>query len=93
MTFREIFDSGVGRLSLTQEFEEHGIELIENTPEEIAAVVVEMDERLKGTWQTTEEDEELQRRFWSMFPPSEWHGKILCRIGAGFLRENRDLLD
>jgi hypothetical protein len=56
-------------------------------------VAVEMDERLKGTWQTNEEDEELQRLFWAIFPKSELHGEILSRIGAGFLRQNRELLE
>ena len=52
-----------------------------------------MDERLKGTWQTTEEDEELQQRFWSLFKPSELNQVFLSRIGAEFLRQNRELLD
>ena len=93
LTFREILDSGIGRLSLTQEFEQRGIDLIDNTPDEINAVAVEMVERLNGTWQTTGEDEEMQRHFWSLFPTSELHGELLSRIGADFLRENRNLLD
>ena len=52
-----------------------------------------MDERLKGTWQTTEEDEELQQRFWSLFRKSELHGVIKARIGGDFLRQNKDLLE
>lgn len=56
-------------------------------------ISVEMDERLKGTWQTTEEDEELQRRFWSLFKPSELNRVFRSRIGAEFLRQNRELLD
>lgn len=52
-----------------------------------------MDERLKGMWQTTEEDEELQRRFWSLFKPSELNRVFRSRIGAEFLRQNRELLD
>ena len=63
MTFREILESGAGRFHRTQQYEQAGIEVIENTPEEIRDVTIEMDERLKGTWQTTEEDEDLQQRF------------------------------
>ena len=92
MTFREIIESGAGRYLQSERYDEHGIELVENTPEEITAVVVEMDERLKGTWQDTEEDQELQRRFWSLFKASELHGELVSRIGAQFLRENRELL-
>ena len=92
MTFREILESGAGRYLQSHQFETMGIELIENTPEEIAAVAIEMDERLKGTWQTTDEDEEMQQRFWARFPTSELHGTIVSRIGAEFLRQHQDWL-
>ena len=94
MRFREIFETGVGRYSYTQEYEEYGIELVENTSEEINDLVIEMDERLKESWQTTEEDEELQKRFWGYFPKSNLHGdEIRARIGSKFLRDNCELLD
>ena len=67
------------------------LELEENTPEEIHAVTIEMDERLKGTWQTTEEDEKLQQRFWDLFGPDKLKSSDL-RIGTEFLRQNRELL-
>ena len=92
MTFLEIFNSGAGRYLYTQKYETHGIELIENTPEEILDVSIEMDERLKGTWFSTEEDEELQRRFWDIFPQSELHGIMRSRVGADFLKQNKELL-
>ena len=93
LAFREILDLGIGRFLRTEQFERLGIELVENTPEEITAVAIEMDERLKGTWQTTEEDEELQRRFKALLKPSELNQVFRSRIGAKFLRQNRDLLD
>lgn len=93
LTFREIFDSGAAMFVRDNQYEQAGIEVLENTPEEIMAVVIEMDERLNGTWQTTEEDEELQRQFWSFFASSDLHGIIVARIGAAFLRQNRELLD
>ena len=70
-----------------------GITLVENTPDEIRDVVIEMEERLKGTWKTTKEDEILQRKFWSLYKSSELHGKIYSRIGADFLRTYQALLD
>ena len=93
LTFREIFASGIGWYLQSEQYQQDGIEPVENTPEEITALVVEMDERLKGTWQDAEEGQELQRRFWSLFKASELHGEILSRIGAQFLRENRELLE
>ena len=95
LKFSEIFDRGANCFVRTEQYEEAGIEPVENTAEEITALAVEMDERLKGTWQTSEEDEELQKRFWSLFKPSVegMHGLIESRIGAEFLRRNRELLD
>ena len=95
LTFRNIFDGAFDGFDATQLYEQAGIEPVENTAEVITALAVEMDERLKGTWQTSEEDEELQRRFWSLFKPTakERHGLIESGIGADFLRRNRELLD
>lgn len=95
LTFPEIFERWFDSLVRAEQYEQYGIEPVENTPEEITALAVEMDERLKGTWQATEEDEKLQQRFWSLFKSSikEQHGVIASRIGADFLRRNRELLD
>ncbi len=93
LRFREIMESGMGRMLKTEEYEQRDIEVIDNTPEEITAVTVEMHERLRGTWKASEEDEELQERLRSLFRGSKLHGKPVSRIGAAFLRENRELLD
>ena len=92
MTFREIAESRAGRFSLTEQYEAKGLEPVQNTPEEIAALAREMDDRIRGVWQTTEEDEDLQRRFWALFPASELNQVFLCRIGAEFLRRHKELL-
>ena len=91
MTFSEIIQSGTGWFKRDEQYQESGIELVDNTPEEITAVALEMDARLRGTWATTEEDEELQRRFLELFQPKE-EAPIAARIGAEFLRQNRQLL-
>jgi hypothetical protein len=52
-----------------------------------------MDERLNGTWETSDDDEELQRSFWSFWNMGKGSEPLLlCRIGADFLRQNRELL-
>jgi len=93
MTFSEIFESGVGRFGRTEQFEEYGLKVVENTPDEIMDLAIEMDKLLSGTCKTTREDEELQRRFWDIFPNSKLYGEIKTRIGAKFLRDNRELLE
>lgn len=92
MSVEEMIKSGAGRFHRTEEYENMGIELIENTPEEIFDVVDEQLQRLSGTWKTTQEDEEFQNKFWSYFEASELHGVIRSRIGTKFLRQNQELL-
>jgi len=92
MTFQEIFNSGAAYLTVSSNFDNLGIDLIESTPEEIAAVVLEMEERLQGTYEAMEEDEKLQRCFWELFPRHEMHGEIRSRMGADYLRRNKALL-
>jgi len=93
MSFREIFESGAGEFLSTAQYIDMGITLIENTQEEILEVTIEMEERLNRTWITTEEDENLQKKFWSYYPQSEFHDGINSRIGADFLRKNQELLE
>lgn len=92
LTFSEIFNSGIGEFYRNEDYEKAGIEVLENTPEEITAVAIEMDERIKGIWQPNREDEELQYRFWSVLGSTKLHGEIRARIGAEFLRKNKELL-
>jgi len=93
LTFREILKYGVDGWSHTEVFERAGIELVENTGEEILALAKEMNDRLDGSWITTEEDEELQRRYRGFIPPGHRAYGFPSRIGAEFLRQNRALLE
>lgn len=82
MTVKEIADSGAGRFMMKEEFEEAGITLKDNTPEEIKEVVMEMASGLSTT---------PQDQFWADFPRSlsmvgkPLHGEIRMRIGQKFL--------
>ena len=73
-------------------FSELNLELIENTPDEIQSVTIEMDERLNGTWKSNKEDNELQKQFWALFGPEKLKNPNL-HIGADFLRQNIALLE
>jgi len=87
LTLPEILRSGLTKYDNTAEYAAAGIELVENTPDEIMDLAVEMDERLSGTWRGTKEDEDLQERFWSLFRSTGPH-VIRPRIVAGFLRRH-----
>jgi putative glycosyltransferase (TIGR04372 family) len=92
MSFDKILNSGAGYFYETHMYESFGIELVENSPEEIRDLAIEMDERLKGTWETTEEERSLQDKFNSILDKNGLKGVRMPRIGTAFLRENQDLL-
>lgn len=72
---------------------EGDIEIVKNTAEEITEVVLEMDQRLNGTWIETDEDIELQHRFKKLREAvPKWQVQEGVRIGAAFLRRYKHLL-
>jgi putative glycosyltransferase (TIGR04372 family) len=80
-----IFDLHDGRV-----LDRLGIELIENSPSEIAAATREMNDRLDGLSVYTDEDEQLQTRYRELF---QSRGLTLVgRVGRDFLRQHADLL-
>jgi putative glycosyltransferase (TIGR04372 family) len=93
LKFQEIIHSEVGLYQEASQYEQAGIEIINNTPEEILDVVIEREERLRGFWKTTDEYEYLQQRFWKLYKPSDIHGVLKARIGSQFLLQNKDLLN
>jgi len=100
MTLREIFTDNISFGIRTSDYDSKGIQLIENTPEEIRDMVIEMDERLSGTWQVHPDDEAIQQRFWEIFSTyavdayegNPIHGEIHARFGTAFLRNNPEWL-
>lgn len=96
LSLREIFEIGLAGACTSDAFEEAGVELVCNAPEEIRELAVEVDERLQGHWQPQPADEELQLRFWSIFQqyaPPDCRGDVPMRIGTAFLRKHMYLLD
>jgi len=92
MTFGEIFKSGAAYFFTSREFQELGIELHECGQDEITQIVLEMEAKVSGNISYTEEDNVLQAAFWNLFDKRNMHGKIKSRIGADFLRRNKQLL-
>ncbi len=97
LTLSEIFGQGLCFSTHVSTYESKGIKLIENTPEEIRDVVIEMVERLDGTWQEHKDDKTFQHKFWDIFldgakamDGKPLHGEIRALFGADFLRNNRD---
>lgn len=69
------------------------IEIVKNSAEEITEVVLEMNQRIDGTWVETQEDVELQERFKKLRQHQpRWKVQQSVRIGAAFLRRYQHLL-
>jgi putative glycosyltransferase (TIGR04372 family) len=100
LTMREIFAMGGGYWYSSNDYKSHNIRLVENTPEEICDVVIEMTERMNKSWLPNSIDDTLQNQFLDIFPLDAMnkdngkpqHGEIRSRIGAQFLRDNRKWL-
>ena len=93
LTIREIIDLGAHEWGRTEKYTRAGIDVVENSSEEILDLVIEMNARLDGTWIEDDNDEELQSQYRSMFPkdcPIVGHPS---RIGSYFLRKNAWILN
>jgi len=95
LAMKEIFSRNVGFCTSNYEFNDKGVKLVDNTPEEIRDLVVEMADRLEGVFQSKPEDKYLQSTFWRIFPKNakdakgiRLHGKIYSHYGSIFLRNN-----
>lgn len=93
LRFRDVIALGADLWLSAKQFELAEIEVIENSSEDILELAMEMDARLKGTWQTQFEDDELQARFRSLFPVGHQNTGYPSRVGADFLRKHAHLLD
>ena len=100
LTLSEIALSEIASCTATKQFEALGIELIENSPEEIKDIVVEAVKRVEGKWDNTEIDNKLQNKFWKIFYSSNYinsqrfaHGKFKARFGTQFLKTNPNWLN
>jgi putative glycosyltransferase (TIGR04372 family) len=103
LTFREILELGLGMFSLKDPqqkklYDALGLKIVENTPEEISEAVIEMHKRLHSAFTGSDQDQELQERFLALvrsYPEvfHSWNETPHIKIGAHFLRANRQLLD
>jgi len=98
LTLREVFSSGASSYGYSQDYINNEITLINNTSEEIRDIVVEVEERLRGAWHTSDDDD-LQRKFWNIVPTSmnnddgnPFYGQIRGKIGSLYLRNNPEYL-
>lgn len=82
-TFHEALSSDLGRMFTSHGYEEKGIDIIDNTPEEIRDVVAEMLDRLDGGEVYSEEDERRHRSVTELYQKYSGYGEM-GRMGNVF---------
>lgn len=93
LTFREAFDSPVSNHRLDMSYSKDGIEPIENSPEDVTDLAMEVMEKAENKVSYTDEDEMLQKRFRSLMKPCHHSYGSVSRVGRDFLRKYRFLLE
>ncbi|NBW52073.1 MAG: TIGR04372 family glycosyltransferase [Betaproteobacteria bacterium] len=93
LTFPEILALPMANWRFAGDFDSAGIELINNTPEEIRELAEEQYRRVTmPSFKYDPSDEELQMRFRKLFRPGHYMYGSASRIGQSFLRRHADLL-
>lgn len=92
-TFHEVLSSDLGRMFTSHGYEEKNVDPIDNSPEEIRDVVVEMLDRLDGDIVYSEEDEKYQRSISELYQKYSGYGDM-GRMGKAFIQNyaNQGLL-
>ncbi len=93
MTFREILSSPAAHYRYAIQFKEAGIELVDNSPEDILDLAREQLGRVNGSYEASPADKERQTRFKSMIKPGHYTYGSASRVCDAFLRKYEHLLD
>lgn len=92
LTFKEIFDYSISQYRFDSLYSQAGVQAIENTPEDIRDLAIEMFEKAEGLIVYSEEDEYLQERFKGLMNPTHYSYGAMSRVGRDFLRKYKHLL-
>jgi len=92
LTFEEIFNSDIVNYCLTEQYRNAGLDVIENSADEILELAKEVNMRLDNEYISDSESERLQVKFNLLLKPRIRFG-FPGRIGAYFLNKNKDLFE
>lgn len=91
LTFAESFDARYQFLFNSTVLREHGLEVVDNEPDDLKNATIEMLERLEGVAEYTPEDEYLQSRFNAVVSALDGYPGT-CTLARDFARKHRALL-
>ncbi len=87
LKLKEVIDMGLGKCRV-EEFQNHNIEIINNTPDEILEATKEMLMKINNTWEDNQQDIELQNSFKALLEPTKYYKYLNTNISAYFLRKH-----
>ena len=99
LSLSETFSRGLAFAFDGKTYEKNGIKILDNSPEEIKDMVIEMDECLKDNKKLSHEEEQLQKTFKDLYaanlkrysdqiPLIRMHGQIRSLYSTQFLKKN-----
>jgi len=91
LTFGEIFGRSIANYRFTQLFAENRLTVEENSEEDLRDLVVEMFDRIDGSYSETAEDRARQSRFSALLRPDHYCFGTASRIGSRFLASHENL--
>lgn len=92
LTFKEIIEHCYDFM-LAKQYEEAGIDVLENNSDDILDLVVEMNELMDGKIRYFEEDEKNQKEFKTLFSKIHACYGFPSRIGNNYLKKYKGLLN
>jgi putative glycosyltransferase (TIGR04372 family) len=94
ISFPEIFGSEIGYFRMAELYQDANLTIINNSPDEIHAVVMEILDRLEGQLlPETVEETKLQQAFRELFQPDHYCYHSAGTIGRAFLKKHADLMN
>ena len=93
LSFKEVLSSPISNFRFDPLYSKAGVCVVDNSPEDIKELAMEMLDRVDGKALYFDEDERLQERFKSLMNPSHYSYGSASRVGRDFLRKYAVLLD
>jgi len=92
LSLDEIFDHNVAYALSTDIFTDNGVRLVENSPEEIRDLVIEMDERINGDFSGEDKvrkNDSIRNYVKNLNKDQQnLHGEVVSLFGAKFIEDN-----
>ncbi len=92
LAFSEIFGGEAGGFFFTKQYADADIVVEENSPEDIKGMVMEMMERLEGTFAERHGDDALRAQYMALFRQGHYSWGAASAVGIDFLRRHSNLL-